>query len=210
LRVDQVKRWIKGKERASSKFRSRPVNPETGNVLGFPSAASVLTVSAPNMLLSSSLNSFLVGLGVYLGFTWTRNLDEVTGTKGSRAVFIFYVVGLAVCYGVYAASGTMVANQNDLDLWDVLIKTVHVAAVTHVEDSGGEKESTGDNSNPVQASTNADPERSAASQQLLGSSRRQDGPNRQELLQVFREAAELRKASTELDEQLARILERLG
>jgi hypothetical protein len=180
LRAGQVKNWIKGRERASD----------------LPSAASVLTVSAPNMLLSSSLNSFLVGLGVYLGFTWTRSLDEVTGTRGSRAVFIFYVVGLAVCYGVYAASSTVVADQEDWNLWEVFRKMV--------------EDGIGDYGIPMQESANADPERSAALQRLPGSARRQDGPDRQELLQVLREAAKLRKASTELDERLARILERLG
>ena len=70
----------------------------------FPAAASVLTISAPSMLLSASLNSFLIGLGVYLGFVWTRNLDSDATSDGSRDVFIVYITCLAVFYGVYSLS----------------------------------------------------------------------------------------------------------
>lgn len=75
-----------------------------------PSAAAVLNMSAPNMLLSFSLNAFLIGLGVYLGYVWTRNLDELAGAKGSRDVFITYVVGLVVCYCIYALSRAVVVD----------------------------------------------------------------------------------------------------
>lgn len=67
------------------------------------------------MLLSASLNAFLIGLGIYLGYVWTRNLDEAAGQKASRAVFITYVVGLGACYGIYAPSGAVVADENDQD-----------------------------------------------------------------------------------------------
>jgi hypothetical protein len=99
LRAEQVKAWIMNKD------------PSTGVSLDTPSVASVITVSTPNMLLSSSLDSFLVGLGVYLGFIWTQNPDRTAGVNSSRAVFITYIVGLTVCYGVYALSSTVVANQ---------------------------------------------------------------------------------------------------
>jgi len=98
LHAEQVKTWIRDK--ASST-----------DVDGFPSVASVITVSAPNMLLSFSLNSFLVGLGIYFGLTWTRSLDEEAGANASRAAFITYLVGLCVCYGIYALSSTVVADQ---------------------------------------------------------------------------------------------------
>lgn len=76
-----------------------------------PSAASVLTISAPNMLLSASLNAFLIGLGVYLGFVSTRNLDASAGPHDSRDIFITYVVSLGICYGIYSLSGVVVAHQ---------------------------------------------------------------------------------------------------
>jgi hypothetical protein len=51
-------------------------------------------------------------LGVYFGYVWTRNLDEAAGAIGSRAVFITYIVGLLVCYCVYALSRAVVADHS--------------------------------------------------------------------------------------------------
>jgi hypothetical protein len=69
-----------------------------------PSAASVITISAPQMLLSVSLLMLLMALGIYLGFLWTRSLDQSAGINDSRNVFITYVVGLAVSGFVYSIS----------------------------------------------------------------------------------------------------------
>jgi hypothetical protein len=71
---------------------------------------------------------------------------------------------------------------------------------------------------PIKAYSRSDAERRASVRTSVGSSRTQTGRSnifeddttRQKFLQVLREAAELRKASTELDERLARIIERLG
>ena len=70
-----------------------------------PAASSILTISGPVMLLSASLYSFLVGYGVYLGMTFTKGLDGNAEPGGSRSVFIVYIVGLVVCYGIFAFSG---------------------------------------------------------------------------------------------------------
>lgn len=69
-----------------------------------PSASSVITVSAPQMLLSTSLCSLLIGFGVYLGFLWTRSLDQTGGVNDSRNVFITYITGLIVSGLVYSIS----------------------------------------------------------------------------------------------------------
>lgn len=70
-----------------------------------PSVASVITVSAPQILLSVAVFSLLIALGIYFGFTWTRNLDTNAGPHDSRNVFVFYIVGLGVCIIVYSISG---------------------------------------------------------------------------------------------------------
>src|SRR5947207_6104060 len=49
-----------------------------------PSAAAVLTMSAPGMLLTASLHSFLIAMGIYFVFLWTRNLDDDTGLNDSQ------------------------------------------------------------------------------------------------------------------------------
>jgi hypothetical protein len=69
-----------------------------------PSAASVLTISAPQMMLTGSLGMLLIGLAIYFGFVWARNLDANAGVHDSRNVFITYAVGLAAASVVYNLS----------------------------------------------------------------------------------------------------------
>lgn len=66
-----------------------------------PNLTSVLTVSAPKLLLSTSISAFLIGLGVYIGSVWKRKLDNDAGVHSSKAIFIVYLVSVALCYGVY-------------------------------------------------------------------------------------------------------------
>jgi hypothetical protein len=134
LRAEQVKTWIRGKNRRIATAPTRgPKKPSRHPDL--PSTAAVLTVSAPNMLLSTSLNSLLVGFGVYLAFTWTRSLDKDAGIPGSRAVFITYIVGLVFCYGVYGLSGAVVANESYVSEHDQLYN--EAVSISAAQDDGG-------------------------------------------------------------------------
>jgi len=56
------------------------------------SAAAVIVLGAPSILLGFSLSMFLLGLGLYLLFVWIRNLDPLASQDSSRDVFIFYMV----------------------------------------------------------------------------------------------------------------------
>ncbi|PMD26210.1 hypothetical protein NA56DRAFT_698375 [Hyaloscypha hepaticicola] len=69
-----------------------------------PSVASVLTISAPQMMLTASLGMLLIGLAIYFGFLWTRNLDTNAGFHDIRNVFITYTAGLAIAVVVYNLS----------------------------------------------------------------------------------------------------------
>jgi hypothetical protein len=69
-----------------------------------PCVSAVITISAPQTLLTYSLSSLFVALGIYFGFTWTRNLDPDRGLHDSRNVFIMFIVGLGVCLAVYTIS----------------------------------------------------------------------------------------------------------
>jgi len=82
------------------------------NCCFMPSAAAVLTISAPHALLSSSLFSLFIALGIYFGFVWTRNLDQNAGVHDSRNVFILYMVVLGVCLLVYSLS-SLIQDQDD-------------------------------------------------------------------------------------------------
>lgn len=69
-----------------------------------PSAALVITLAAPGNLLSTSVFSFLIGYGVYLGQVWTQGLDSSASLSESHAVFITYVAVLSVCIFIYVLS----------------------------------------------------------------------------------------------------------
>ena len=69
-----------------------------------PAPSSVVTVSAPGLLLSASLCFLLIGFGIYLGFMWTRTLDDLAGPNDNRDVFIVYIVSLVFCYGLCSMS----------------------------------------------------------------------------------------------------------
>lgn len=61
-----------------------------------PAPSSAITISAPSLLLSSSLLLLLSGMGVYLAFVWTWEVDKDAGTPSSRDVFIVYIITLGV------------------------------------------------------------------------------------------------------------------
>lgn len=94
----QVKAWI---ENEDDLFANR--YPDRIQIRK-PAVSSILTISAPVLLLSAALHSFLAGFGVYLGHMWTKGLDEDAGQGDSRNVFLVYAIGLGVCYGVFALS----------------------------------------------------------------------------------------------------------
>lgn len=61
-----------------------------------PAPSSAIAISAPSLLLSSSLLLLLSGMGVFLAFIWTWEVDKDAGTSSSRDVFIVYIVTLGV------------------------------------------------------------------------------------------------------------------
>lgn len=116
LQASQVRAWIRGEPDEEPEI---PTKESIDRVLGSgrffwhgrsilnpfrPSLASVLTISAPQLLLSASLYSFLIGLGVYVSFVWRRQLDPKAGFNDSRNIFITYVVSIAVCEIIYSIS----------------------------------------------------------------------------------------------------------
>lgn len=106
LNAGQVKLWIENDTESAMRLLGALFgNRKSGGIqLRKPAASSILTISAPVILLSASLNSFLGGFGVYLGTVWTKNLDEDASPADSRNVFLVYAVGVGVCYGLYALS----------------------------------------------------------------------------------------------------------
>ncbi|KAH6721666.1 hypothetical protein BKA61DRAFT_591128 [Leptodontidium sp. MPI-SDFR-AT-0119] len=127
LQAKQVRGWIRGRVPAqrgdslwqikrSHKFRGDPtdyitlassagnLSPDIVEQCFTPSVASVITMSAPQILLSASLLSLLLALGMYFGFVWTRHLDVDAGKDGGGNVLIFYLITLTLCFAVYSVS----------------------------------------------------------------------------------------------------------
>ena len=119
----QVKEWIRGAANSSMpEVLSRPKEMIIQYFL--PSAASVVTISAPTILFSASLNSFLIGLGVYLGFIWQRNLDSNAGINDSRDVFITYIIGVGASYAVYSLPALVQVGQGYKDPRVTVLETM--------------------------------------------------------------------------------------
>jgi hypothetical protein len=94
-----------------------------------PSVASVLTISAPQMMLKASLGMLLIGLAIYFGFLWTRNLDTNAGFHDSRNVFITYAAGLAIAvivYNLYYSFRMMISVPNTRLLKRIWIITCQI------------------------------------------------------------------------------------
>lgn len=193
LHADEVKAWIHPTE-------TMPLSPDSFTRQFLPSVASVLTVSAPNMLLSASLNAFLVGLGVYFGYVWTRNLDESARPSASRAVFIVYVVGLALCYGIYAMSGLIAADQSQISEWG-LLNCLH-SSTARARDE------------PSRCASNRDLEAVTENHRLASKTEEQprqtenpdDDSPRQQLVRALKEAADLHRKCAIANERVAEML----
>lgn len=205
LTAEDIKSWIRNDRDDDGSTYARlnlPIGKgrrRTNKYIGYlPSPAAVLTISAPNMLLGASLNSFLIGLGVYLGFVWTKNLDEIAGKGGSLAVFITYVAGLAICYGIYELSGVVVARPSYS--MDSGAMNEARSSTIRTMPSATDREAQPEVSDPEAAL----PQRFATYVDLPKSA------TQSELVEALRNAAKLRRESAAVDEHVAQIYEFLG
>ncbi|CAI6090554.1 unnamed protein product [Clonostachys chloroleuca] len=83
-----------------------------------PALSSTITVSAPSLLLSSSLLLLLAGMGVFLGFVWSRDLDVDAGVGDNKSVFVVYVVVLGVSL---ALTGVFALGQRPVPARSVIL-----------------------------------------------------------------------------------------
>ncbi|KAE9374319.1 hypothetical protein N431DRAFT_503200 [Stipitochalara longipes BDJ] len=191
LNGNEVKKWI----------RNDPHSRDNRNHYGefMPSPTAVLTISAPNMLLSASLNSVLLGFGVYLAYVWTRHLDAEASSNDSRAVFITFVVSLTVCYAVYELSSLVVVRES--------YTSDRLEAPQAYIGPGGILL----NHPPRQAEDGSKAQQSApATRHFAEVASMSTGEEIQnELIQELRKAAQLRRDSAAADEHIAQLFERL-
>lgn len=71
------------------------------------------------------MQAFLIGLGIYLGFVWTKGLNQSSTLSGNKAIFITYIASVFVCYSLYALSNITASVQTDEE--DLLRKMVERA-----------------------------------------------------------------------------------
>lgn len=73
--------------------------PETGTEEGTRgvSLAAIYILSAPFATVEVSIFAFLVGLAIYQGFIFTKNLDDNTAPGDSRNSFIVLMLGTGLC-----------------------------------------------------------------------------------------------------------------
>ncbi|TGO29731.1 hypothetical protein BPAE_0011g00020 [Botrytis paeoniae] len=127
IKAKDVRHWIRGRKQAVNRILSMEVgfkldpcepddySPENLDIRDLktdferqcflPSPLSVITLSAPQVLLSGSLSLLLIGLGIYLGKFWIRELDPTEPATDSRNVFILYFIGLYFSGGMYVVLG---------------------------------------------------------------------------------------------------------
>ncbi|KAL9117973.1 MAG: hypothetical protein Q9187_005485 [Circinaria calcarea] len=78
------------------------------------SLPALFVLSAPFTMMAYSIFTFLLGLTIYQGFTWTRTLDPNAGKNDSRNVFITFVVGAGFCQAFFTTASTVKVIENIL------------------------------------------------------------------------------------------------
>ena len=73
------------------------------------SISAVFLLSAPYTMMSYAIFGFILGLAIYQGFVWTRNLDTDAGKINSRNVFIAYIVSTGFCGLFFSFAGVLKA-----------------------------------------------------------------------------------------------------
>jgi hypothetical protein len=63
---------------------------------GVASFNAAFLIKVPALLLNFSVGAFLVGLGIYLGFSWSRNLDLSQSKTNSLGVLLTYIIVTAL------------------------------------------------------------------------------------------------------------------
>lgn len=147
--------------------------------------------------------AFLIGFGIYLGFVWTNNLDESASSSDSRAIFITYLISFVTCYSLYALSNTVAITQSK-DSNDAFLEQM----TRELDQSrNGSIPLPG---LPFQTSmSRLGPFAPMPTYRAWGEPSPDIIPNG-DPLQVFREAANLRRELAALDDRIAQVLERLG
>lgn len=62
-----------------------------------PSINSAVMLVAPARLLNLAVSAFLIGLGIYLGLVFTKDINIAAGNRGNLANMIIYILVVVIC-----------------------------------------------------------------------------------------------------------------
>ena len=190
----QVRDWVRGDNHEKLDVTTILFDDLTSleRKLFLPCLNSVLTMSAPRLLLSASLYSFLIGLGVYVSFIWQRHLNPEGGFNDSRNIFITYVISISACQIIYTVSSVAQDVQRNDAPW----RTVQASLNNFHAKAMEEK-------NRNQPLTQQNP--------IVGEQCGQFSLNHpsQTLIKALQDSARLRRESAKVEELIARCYEKL-
>ena len=92
--------------------------------------------------MAHSIFTFLLGLTIYQGCTWTRALDLDNKRNDSRNVFITFLVGAWFCQGFFTTASTAKVIENIIlssRLQSVVVGAIGTCqAVNRIQNGGGQ------------------------------------------------------------------------
>ena len=83
-------------------------------------------------MMSYAIRAFILGLAIYQGFVWTRNLDTDAGKINSRNVFIAYIVSSGFWFTFFSFASTIMYGEYLLRRqWSLKAKLSNSARYEH-------------------------------------------------------------------------------
>lgn len=139
LHPTQIRAWIAGNPEVPKleNITNKPIQErlrEVGPEILLPRPTSVLLISVPVLFLTTALNAFLVGLGMYLGLIWQGHLDINADVDDSKYVFMAYIVSASVCYIIYMLLSVVRNRQGSEDM-KTLVRTLLTSMATYIKES---------------------------------------------------------------------------
>ncbi|KAI9641688.1 hypothetical protein NHQ30_009544 [Ciborinia camelliae] len=118
LTPQDIRQWIRGPGKSCNPHnyvkpsRIQDFGSDIERSCFTPSITSVIIISTPRVLISSSLGLLFIALGIYLGHLSLLNLDPDAKPNNTGIIFLLYVIGLAVYGSGYIASQFFNDDEN--------------------------------------------------------------------------------------------------
>ena len=136
-KADLIKGWLRLPPTEGTRTESKEDDAQR------TSLAAVLIISAPFTMVRVSIFAFLLGLVIYQGFVFTKELDTSAGRGDSRAIFIAIMVATGLCLAFFTFTFSAKDIESTLRI-DLMRSKKHDHAPdvqselqsNHIEDAG--------------------------------------------------------------------------